>query len=56
MCHLLATSAIGTFRVPPAAEGAQDKENCSLDTDNVPSCFLYDAEALMVGAMMDSMA
>jgi hypothetical protein len=41
------------LRAAPVAEGAQDSEKCSVDTDSVPSCFLYDAEALTDGAMMN---
>jgi hypothetical protein len=47
---------MGIFRLEegPPDEGVQTKENCSLDKVNVPSCFLYDAEALRTGAMMRS--
>jgi hypothetical protein len=37
---LLAMSATGIVRAPPAAEGAQVRQNSSLDTDKAPSCFL----------------
>jgi hypothetical protein len=52
MEHLLAMSAIDIFKAEELLPAAvHDKQNCSFDSDSVPSCFLYDAEALIIGAM-----
>ena len=47
--HLLEMSATGIFNVcalPVGVAGAQSTVALSLDRDTVPSCFLYEAEAL----------
>jgi hypothetical protein len=40
------------FRLGEPSADVHAKQSCSLDKVSVPSCFLYDAEALIIGAMM----